>query len=68
MASELNGMMDSVGYKTVNAMITCVVPGIFDCLLEELVFCFCLLRGAALRVYLRDLSPALISVTLTIFM
>ena len=33
----------------VNTVITTNVPGVFDRVLEELVFWICLLRGAALR-------------------
>ena len=49
-----------LGTRLVNTMITPVVPGVFDHLLEELVLCVCHLRVLlhTRSVYLRDLPPA----------
>ena len=41
--------MAGSGTRLVNTVITAVVPGVFDRMLEERVFCSCRLRGAASR-------------------
>ena len=57
-ALETNRKCGSVCSKTVviqstnmyvNTVITAIVPGVFDRVLEELVLWICLLRGAALH-------------------
>ena len=57
--------------RLVSTMITAVVPGVFDRVLEELVFCVWLLMGAAShkkRLPTRFASSSVISITIMIFM
>ena len=57
--------------RLVNTVITVVVPGAFDHVLEELVFCICLLMGSALRkrcLPTQSVSSFAISTVKTIFM
>ena len=59
------------GTRLINTIIVAVVLGVSDRLLEELVFCVCLLRGAAShkkRLPTRFTSSSVISITITIFM
>ena len=54
-----------------NTVITIVVLGAFDHVLKELVFCICLLMGAALRkkcLPTQSVSSFAISTALSIFM
>ncbi len=44
-AANRMGATDRVRYETSQYHDHRVVPGVFDRLLEELVFCVCLLRG-----------------------
>ena len=56
--------------RLVYTVITAVVPGAFDHVLKELVFCICLLMGAALRkkcLPTQSVFRFVISTTLTIF-